>query len=87
MAIDAYTRLVCGKEQKVMPHSRDTNTKSETEQLLELSELRSNLRKVVVCVEEQAIAHERTTRAETKRKIARDLKLERDLDKFRSTEY
>ena len=87
VAIGAYTRLVCDKEQTVMSHNRDTNTKSETEQLLELSELRSNLRKVVLCVEEQAIAHERTTRAETKRKIASDLKLERDLDKFRSTEY
>ena len=73
--------------QQVVPHSREVHTKSETEQLMELSAVRSDIRKEVVSVEEQAIDHERTIRAESKRKIASDLKLERDLDKFRSTEY
>ena len=82
VAIESYTRLVKGKEQAVKAHSKTTHTKSETEQLMELSVMRKDLRKRCLTAGELALEYQRTLRKEAASKRAVNIKVERDLDKL-----
>ena len=83
LVIKSYKKLIKGKEKAVQSHKRTMKTKSETEQLLELSNLRKVLRRQCPSAGELALEYQRTIRKETVGKAAANLKVERDLDKFK----
>jgi hypothetical protein len=77
VAVDAYKRLVNGKEQTVRAHAKTTHTKAEAEQLLELSTMRKDLRMRCLTAGELALEYQRTLRKEAASKRSVNVKLER----------
>jgi hypothetical protein len=82
VCIKSYVRMVKGVEKSVKSHTRVINTKSEVEQLMEISTAKKALRDNCLSAGEKAMEFQKSIRKEQTRKAADDLKIERDLDKF-----
>ena len=78
VVVPGYERLVNGEVQPVPEYTRKVNTRSEAEQLLQLSTVKKALRAKCTTPGEKAVEYKRTTTTEKRRKEAGDRKMARD---------